>query len=228
MTDVRKRSYSSDLRAEQARQTRWKVVQAAGELYGAQGFAATTIDAIAARARVSRKTVFTAVPGGKVELLKLAYDYAMAGDDEPVPMVAREGIQSLIREPDPYRRTTMYARFVTEAAGRIAPLYRALVGAAEIDPDARALYLKWEHERREAMLNGPVPIYLAEGVLRPDLTANEAADLWALLVGPDPYHRLVTLGGWTPDRFCDWLDDAMHRLLLIPPPSAATGDAVAR
>ena len=149
MAEIRKRSYASALRTEQARRTRWQVVEAAGQLFAEDGFAATTIDAIAEKAGVSRKTVFTAVPGGKVELLKLAYDFAMATDDEPVPMVAREGIQSLIREPDPYRRITAFARFATDANSRVAGLHHALQGAAEVDAEARALYQKWEHERRE-------------------------------------------------------------------------------
>ena len=71
MTETRKRTYSSDLRDDQARRTRRQIVAAAGDLYAADGFASTTVDAIAAKAGVSRKTVFTAV-GGKVALLKLA------------------------------------------------------------------------------------------------------------------------------------------------------------
>lgn len=219
MTEIRKRSYNSALRAEQARRTRWQVVNAAGKLFAEEGFAATTIDAIAAEAGVSRKTVFTAVPGGKVELLKLAYDFAMATDDEPVPMVAREGIQSLIRERDPYRRITAFARFATDNNGRVAALHRALQGAAEVDAEARALYEKWEHERREGMLNGPVPIFLAEGVLRPDRTPDEVADLWSVLVGPALYYQFVLVADWSPDRYAEWLADAMARLLLVPRPS---------
>ena len=163
--------------------------------------------------------MFTAVPGGKVELLKLAYDFAMATDDEPVPMVAREGIQSLIRERDPYRRITAFARFATDANSRVAALHRALQGAAEVDAEARALYEKWEHERREGMLNGPVPIFLAEGVLRADRTPDEVADLWAMLVGPPLYYQLVLVAGWSPDRYAEWLADTMERLLLVPRPS---------
>lgn len=219
MTSPSKRSYSSALRAEQARRTRWQVVTAAGQLFASDGFAATTIDAIAEKAGVSRKTVFTAVPGGKVELLKLAYDFAMATDDEPVPMVAREGIQSLIREPDPYRRIIAFARFSADANRRVAALHHALQGAAEVDAEARALFHKWEHERREGMLNGPVPIFLAEGVLRRDRTTDEIADLWAMLIGPALYYQLVAVSGWSPDRYTEWLADAMERLLLVPRPS---------
>src|SRR5689334_22312267 len=64
-----KRAYSSDLRADQARRTRRQIVDAASALFTEHGFSATTVDAIAAEAGVSRKTVFTAV-GGKVQLLK--------------------------------------------------------------------------------------------------------------------------------------------------------------
>ena len=34
---------------------------------------------------MSRKTVFDSV-GGKAQLMKLAYDFAIVGDDEPVPL----------------------------------------------------------------------------------------------------------------------------------------------
>src|SRR5262245_35111070 len=128
-----KRAYSSDLRAAQARRTRRQIVDAAGSLFAEHGFSATTVDAIASRAGVSRKTVFTSV-GGKVELLKLAYDYAMAGDDEPVAMIDREGLQDVINEPDPYRQLELYARFVSAANSRVARLYVVLRGAAEVDP----------------------------------------------------------------------------------------------
>ena len=52
------------------------------------GYAGTTIDAVATAAGVSRKTVFDSV-GGKAQLMKLAYDFAIVGDDEPVPLVDR-------------------------------------------------------------------------------------------------------------------------------------------
>ena len=52
------RSYTSQLRADQAIQTRRRIVDAAAELFAERGYAATTIDAVAAAAGVSRKTVF--------------------------------------------------------------------------------------------------------------------------------------------------------------------------
>ena len=80
-----KRPYRSSLREEQARTTRRAIVEAGTALFVERGFAGTTVDAIAERAGVSRKTVFTSV-GGKVGLLKLAIDWALVGDDEPVAL----------------------------------------------------------------------------------------------------------------------------------------------
>src|SRR4051812_11217164 len=77
-----KRPYSSTLRAAQARATRRAIVDAAARLFIELGYGATTVDAIAEAAGVSRKTVFTSV-GGKADALKLAIDWAVTGDDEP-------------------------------------------------------------------------------------------------------------------------------------------------
>jgi len=210
-----KRLYSSDLRDEQARQTRWRIVSAASRLFVDRGFAATTVDAIAAAAGVSRKTVFTAV-GGKVALLKLAYDYAMSQDDEPLTMVERPGLREVASEPDDYRSMALYATFVTDVSARICGLYLALRGAAEVDDEARTLYDTWERERRQAMRAGPVPRLVANGTLRQGLTADEAADLLALLVAPSTYHSLVVARSWTPERFRDWFLDTILQTLMVP------------
>src|SRR4051812_39945471 len=64
-----RRPYRSTLRADQARTTRRAIVGAARDLFVELGWSRTMIDLVAARAGVSRKTVFTAV-GGKAALLK--------------------------------------------------------------------------------------------------------------------------------------------------------------
>ena len=215
MSGAGKRVYSSELRDQQARQTRRQIVTAAGRLYASHGFSATTVDAIASEAGVSRKTVFSSV-GGKVELLKLAYDYAMAQDDEPLTMMERPGLREVIAEPDDYRAMYLWATFATEAAGRISALYVALRGAAEVDVDARALYEAWEKERREAMRQGPVPRFVANGTLREGLSADEAADILWLLVTPSTYHSFVVDRGWPPERFREWFLDTILRLVMKP------------
>src|SRR6476661_10088036 len=94
------RPYRSTLRADQARATRRAIVSAARDLFVELGWSHTTIDAVAGRAQVSRKTVFTSV-GGKAALLKLALDWALVGDDEPVPLSRRQVIAELEQLKDP-------------------------------------------------------------------------------------------------------------------------------
>jgi hypothetical protein len=82
------------------------------ELFLTQGYAATTIDAIAAAAHVSRRTVFNAV-GGKVVLLKLALEWAIVGDDEPVPLADRPAWRARLRPgcPAPRRSSGTWRRW---------------------------------------------------------------------------------------------------------------------
>ena len=215
MPEAGKRVYVSSLRDGQARQTRRQIVAAAGRLYARQGFAATTVDAIAAEAGVSRKTVFTSV-GGKVALLKLAYDYALAGDDEPVPMIEREGLQKIIAEPDAYEQMRLFAEHVTGMGERISALWLALRGAAEVDPEARELYERWRRERLDGMRTGPVADLRAKAAIRDDLTDEEAAALYWVLIDPELYHRLVVDAGWSRDRFRDWLFETFVSQILRP------------
>ena len=215
MTDDGKRTYVSAVRDDQARRTRRQIVAAAGRLFAEQGFAATTMDAIAAEAEVSRKTVFTSV-GGKVALLKLAYDYAMAGDDEPIPMIEREGLQSIIAEPDPDQQMRMFAEFVTGMDERISTLWLALRGAAEVDDEARELYTRWDRQRLDGMRTGPVHDLLAKQAIRSDLTPEEAAAIFWILTDPALYHQLVVQAGWARDRFRAWLHEAFQTQILVP------------
>src|SRR5579859_4138447 len=125
--------YTSQVRDEQARRTRRAIVTAAHDLFLAQGYAATTIDGIAEAAHVSRRTVFDSV-GGKTALLKLALDWAIVGDDEPIALMDRPAIKAILAEPDPRQALMLWAQAVADAAARTAPLGEVLTAAADIDP----------------------------------------------------------------------------------------------
>jgi hypothetical protein len=103
--------------------------------------------------------------GNKVALLHLAYDYAMVGDDEPIPVIDRPELRRIIAEENPWRQAEMYADFVTVANSRTSKPWMALRGAAEVDLEARQLYERWEDERRVAMHNGPIPVLVERKAL---------------------------------------------------------------
>src|SRR3954447_3226101 len=128
MAERVKRHYASAVRAEQVRATRRAVVEAARELFVRQGWTATSVEHVAAAAGVSRATVFTV--GGKPELLKLAYDTAIGGDDEDVAMADRPAVRELAAAPDLDALVARYVALVVAAGARVAGIYVALRGAA--------------------------------------------------------------------------------------------------
>lgn len=197
------RAYRSQVRDDQARHTRRAIVDAAARLFVANGFAGTTIDAVAEEAGVSRKTVFQSV-GGKGQLLKLAVDWALVGDDEPVPMAQRPEVQRIRAQRDPQTAIRMWARITTRTAVRSAALRQVVDAAADVDPDAAALLAAGERESRQgaAMF---VDHLASIGGLRRGLSRTEATDLCWVFMHVQPYHGLVTLRGWSPRRYERWL-----------------------
>jgi AcrR family transcriptional regulator len=206
------RRYASQVRDEQARRTRRAIVTAAHDLFLAQGYAATTIDGIAAAAHVSRRTVFNSA-GGKVALLKLALDWAIVGDDEPIALADRPAIKAILAESDPRKALMLWVQTASDVAARTAPLGEVLIAAADIDPAAAQLLAEASGNR---MLGATVFIrYLASlAGLAVGITEQRAAELcWALTDG-HLYRLLVAQRSWSTPNFNRWLSDSLGAALL--------------
>lgn len=206
--------YASEVRDEQSRRTRRAIVTAARELFLAQGYAATTIDAIAQTARVSRRTVFNSV-GGKVVLLKLALEWAIVGDDEPVALADRPAVKTIQAERDPRKALALWAQTVVEVASRVAPISEVLTAAADVEPAAAQLYSELARNR---MLGASEFVRYLKSLdgLAADVSEQQAADLcWSLMDG-HLYRLLVTERGWTSASFSQWLTDSLGATLLRP------------
>ena len=208
------RRYASEVRDEQAQRTRRAIVAAASELFLARGYAATTIDAIAAAARVSRRTVFNSV-GGKVVLLKLAMEWAIVGDDEPVPLADRPAIKAIQAESDPRKALALWAQTVVGVASRVAPVSAVLTAAADTDPAAAQLFSELARSRMFGATEFVRYLASLEG-LAAGVSEQQAADLcWSLMDG-HLYRLLVTQRGWTAVSFTQWLADSLAATLLRP------------
>jgi len=208
------RSYSSTVRADQARQTRKRIVDAGAALFAERGYGATTIEAIAEAAGVSRKTVFDSV-GGKANLMKLAYDFAITGDDAPVPLMDRSRITDLMDERDPAALIAAHAALVTEVGSRIAGIYCALEQAAGTDAEARALYQALVRQRRTSM-DVPARGMAEAGARGRGLTRAQVADLLWIYSDPALYDKLVGQQGWSAKQFETWLRRTLDQQLLEP------------
>jgi AcrR family transcriptional regulator len=204
--------YVSEVRDEQARRTRRAIVSAARELFVSQGYAATTIDAVAQAARVSRRTVFTAV-GGKAVLLKLALEWAITGDDEPVAVADRPAVKSLQAEPDPRKALTLWVQIVVDIASRVAPIHDVLYAAADADPAAARMVAELSLQRRSGAAAFVGYLKSLDG-LADGVTEETAIDMcWAIMDG-HLYHLLVTQRRWTTVEFTRWLADILIATLL--------------
>lgn len=187
------------------------MVEAAGELFLAQGYGSTSLDDIAARAGVSTPTVYAKF-GSKAGLLKVLVDVSVAGDDEDVPLLERADLQAhQAIESLPER-----VRAMCEAAhvvhGRSAPVLRLVARVSGSDPAVAELHAELERQMRETALDN-LGTYPAS-VLRDGMDRDRAADVILTLGHPEVWSRLVHDAGWTGEQYVDWLEQAITSTVL--------------
>jgi AcrR family transcriptional regulator len=205
--------YFSPLRRQHALATRRAVLDAGRELFIERGYAATTVDAIAQRAGVSKPTVFTAV-GNKQALLRAVRDRAIAGDDEPVP-VARRPIVARVRAEPCYRRAVwLLAEHLTGVGSRYAQIHEVVHAAADSADDG--LRELWETEEQQRLTGAAfwLDVLAEKHPIGGDLDRAAAVDVLWLLMAPDLYYRLVHRRNWSADRYQTWLANSIVRLLF--------------
>ncbi|GEL19391.1 TetR/AcrR family transcriptional regulator [Pseudonocardia asaccharolytica] len=207
---VKRRRYRSTIPRGQARAA---VLAAAGRLFAERGFQATSIEDIAAAAGVARPTVFTAV-GGKSVILKEVVDIALAGDEEEVAVSDRPWFREMIDQPDPRRMLRLHARNIRTMYERVAGVYCAVeAAAAAADPEAGAL---WEtlQAQRLAGSRTVAAALTGKATLRAGYDEEAVTDtLWSL-GAPMIYRKVVLERGWSPQRYEEWIADALCRMFL--------------
>ena len=189
-------------------------VDAAGDLFAARGYAATSIDAVAAQAGVSRETIFKSF-GTKRQLLRLWVERQVAGGLEPVPIAQRHWV-------DPIRETTHLDRQVEIAATAVSEIHDraidalvSLRAAAHADPEIAELWQSACDQRRQDVATVTAMLAPSHDTThgRPK---DEAVDIVYALTSPELFELLVRQCGWTVEQFQDWLADVLTGLLLNP------------
>lgn len=207
------RRYSSEVRSEQRRASRQRVLDAARALLLRRGYGGATVEAIAGRAGVSVQTVYNTV-GGKAAVLKAVYDCLLAGDDEPVPIMERPAVRAMRAATDPREFLARYARMGRQMYERAGPLLPIMLaeGAAG-DPEVGAFLDTIEDERARGTAGIATVLHERFG-LRPGLTVADAADILWTLTAPDLAIRLIHRRGWSLDKFEAWWARTMVQALL--------------
>ncbi|GAA2376669.1 helix-turn-helix domain-containing protein [Dactylosporangium salmoneum] len=177
MKPTTSRPYRSPRRAEQARATREAILVAAGRCFAERGYAGTTMQAIATAAEVAVESVYGLAP--KAQLLKLAFERALAGDDEPVALAARDGWLSAVALDDQRAMIAEMARYGAPLLLRGAPLARAFLEAASGDEKLGEHWRQLEDDRLTDSRRF-VAAVASRGPLRPGVTQESGAiAVWA-------------------------------------------------
>src|SRR5437763_16336971 len=99
-------------RHARSRATRARIVEAATRVFVRDGYLTTTMAAIAAEAGVAVQSLYLGF-GSKLGILSAAFDVAVVGDVEPVPLLERPWVRELAACPDGPRALRL---FVAEVA----------------------------------------------------------------------------------------------------------------
>ena len=164
------------------------VLEAAGDLMIEGGLSAATMEAIAARAGVSKQTIYKWWPSRGAVALEGLMVRADPLHEIPDDATVREALGILA--------VALVRLFVGTPAG---PLMRSLVADAQSQPEiAEALRSQWLLPRRDAVVQ-ILDRGVARGELRPDLDAAVVIDhalgslYYRLLMGHEPLTEAAAL-----------------------------------
>jgi AcrR family transcriptional regulator len=209
-----KRSYDSPRRREQAAATRRDILEAAQRLFERQGFAATKMSEVASDAGVALKTVYSAFET-KSGVLRALWHMLLRGDEDDVPVMAREWYLAVLNENDPERQLRLNARNARTVKERIGPLLDVIRHAAPLDSDTRALWARIQSDFYENQ--GAIVQSLSDrGALAPGLDVARGTDILWALNHPDLWQLLVVQRGWTAEQWEQWFGETSRAQLLAP------------
>jgi AcrR family transcriptional regulator len=212
MARVKTRSYDSRRRREQAAATRRRILDAAQRLFESQGYAATTISAIAEEAGVALKTVYLAFET-KSGLLRALWNLLLRGDEGDAPVAERAWYREAVEDPDPERQLRLNARNSVAAKTRMGGLLEVIRSAVPADPEIEALWnrISTEYHANQRLIVASLD---QKGALKDGLDVDRATDILWTLVHPTVWQLLVGERAWTAEEYERWLADTACSELL--------------
>lgn len=208
------RRYDSPRRRQQASATRRDILDGAQKLFERQGYATTTMAAVAAEAGVALKTVYLAFET-KSGLLRALWHVLLRGDEENRPVGQRAWHLEVVDEPDPRRKLRLNARNSRAVKERAGALLGVIRDAAPSDADIAGLWGRIEAEfygvQRQIVES------LDAGALAAGLDVTRATDILWTLNHPDVWRLLHHGRGWTAEQYEQWFGDTTCAQLLAAP-----------
>ena len=203
-----KRRYDSTRRREQAAETQRQILEAAQRLFVRDGYAATTVAAIAAEAGVATKTVYLAFDS-KSGVLRAVWNLLLRGDQDDVPVGSRAWYQVLLEEPDVERKLRLLSRQSRAVKERGCGLMEVIRRGADDDPAVAQLW-----DRIQTEFHGVQRGIVETLPLRRGMSVDEASDILWVLNNPDTWQLLVGRRGWTGEQWERWFQRSIRAQLL--------------
>jgi AcrR family transcriptional regulator len=199
-----RRRYRSQLREQQTEQTKRAVVQAAHDLFLANGWAATGMREVASSAGVALETVYSHF-SSKRGLLRGVVDAAAVGDDAPVPLAQRPEFLALGQGRRP-ARIRAAAQLVKAVQLRTAPVAKLLREAAPADAEIAEMLRALRDRQRQDVATA------LELIMGRPPTPVERDGVWAI-VSHEVCELLVDRSGWTPEQYETWVEETLERVV---------------
>jgi AcrR family transcriptional regulator len=209
-TSKRRRVYDATGRRAQAERSRIAVLDAAERLLLADGFARTTIGAIAGSAGVSVETIYKTFRG-KAGLVRAIRERRLAGAGSEHAETRSNRTRRTVS--DPRMLIAEWGRLTAEVAPLVSPILLLVRDAAAADPEMAALMTELNADRLRRMMTNARHLDRG-GHLKQGLSLAQAADvLWAYS-SPELYELLVLERGWTTRKYGTFVGDAIAAALL--------------
>ena len=202
------------LRQARIAQTEERILAAATELFLADGYVATTLEAVAKRAQVGARTVYLRF-GTKAALFKRVVDVAVVGDTEPVDVLGRDWMQAALTAPTAAERIAASAAAARQIMERTGALFAVAQQAAAVEPLIAA---QWQLGREQTRYAHAVfwTRMAEDGLLDPVLDLDWLIDTSTILAAAETYLLIMRLTSWDLDTYQDWLVTTTVRLSQAP------------
>lgn len=203
------------LREAQIAQTEQRIIAAATELFLADGYVPTTLEAVARRAQIAPRTVYVRF-GTKAALFKRVVDTAIVGDTEPVGVLDRDWAQAAVTAPTAAQRIAASAAIGRQIMQRTGPLFAVAQQAAAVEP----LIAEGWQQGREQSRHAQAVFWTRmadDGLLDPAVDLDWLIDTTSILAAAETYLLITRMTTWDLDTYQDWLAAAFTRLAAPPP-----------
>ena len=202
---------SVTLRDRQAETAKKLILSAALEAFLEDGYVGTTMEDIAEKAGVARRTVYNQF-GSKPSLLIAVINDRVVASEERSMEADHDAFRAL---DDAAQMIDAFIRGQVGVAVRSLPILKVTFEAALIEGEVAEAYARNEEYRYQAQ-QVLVDALASRGLLRADVPTSYLKRGFWLLAGPQTLITAID-AGWDIETYANWLKDTVTGLLISRP-----------